>query len=131
MSLGGQKARVSLARCVYAKADVYLLDDPLSALDAHVGMQVFNNCIRYTEDVHRALNIENIKYLLPQRGLLKGRTVLLATHQLQYVEKADKIFLVDQGRVTSYKNYEEFLKSGSNLSSCLKKNECPATPPEL
>ncbi len=45
--VGGQKARVNLARTVYADADVYLLDDPLSALDAHVGRKVFDRCLKY------------------------------------------------------------------------------------
>ena len=42
---GGQKQRISLARSVYSKADIYLLDDPLSAVDAHVGQHIFNHVI--------------------------------------------------------------------------------------
>lgn len=59
---GGQKARISLARAVYARADIILLDDPLSAVDAHVGLRIVNECIL---------------------GLLKDSTVVLVTHQLQ------------------------------------------------
>ncbi|XP_043350867.1 ATP-binding cassette sub-family C member 12 isoform X4 [Dermochelys coriacea] len=59
---GGQKQRISLARAVYANRDIYLLDDPLSAVDAHVGKYIFEKCIREA---------------------LKGKTVVLVTHQLQ------------------------------------------------
>lgn len=59
---GGQRQRISLARAVYANRQLYLLDDPLSAVDAHVGKHVFEECIKKT---------------------LKGKTVVLVTHQLQ------------------------------------------------
>ena len=59
---GGQKQRISLARALYADRDIYLLDDPLSAVDAHVGKHIFEECIS---------------------GALKGKTVLFVTHQLQ------------------------------------------------
>jgi len=59
---GGQKHRVALARAAYAAADLYLLDDPLSAVDAHVGRHLFDECIC---------------------GLLGDRTRVLVTHQLQ------------------------------------------------
>lgn len=62
LSSGGQKHRVALARAVYAHADVVLLDDPLSAVDAHVGRHLFDACIC---------------------GLLAGSTRILVTHQLQ------------------------------------------------
>ena len=62
---GGQKARVNLARAVYSNADVLLLDDPLSAVDAHVGSHLFNECIR---------------------GQLKDKCVVLVTHQLQFLK---------------------------------------------
>ena len=56
---GGQKARLSLARAVYSKSDIYLLDDPISAVDAKVTREIYEKCIR---------------------GILKNKTVILATH---------------------------------------------------
>lgn len=58
---GGQKARISLARAVYADADIYLLDDPLSAVDPQVAKDIFNDCIRHE---------------------LKDKIVILVTHQI-------------------------------------------------
>ncbi|XP_077165982.1 ATP-binding cassette sub-family C member 12-like isoform X2 [Paroedura picta] len=75
---GGQKQRISLARAVYANRDIYLLDDPLSAVDAHVGKNIFEKCIK--EALH-------------------GRTVLLVTHQLQYLEFCDEIILMEDGEI--------------------------------
>ena len=75
---GGQRARVSLARAVYAEADIYLLDDPLSAVDVHVGKHLYSKCIR---------------------GLLKNKAVVLVTHQLQYLHDADEILHVKKGKI--------------------------------
>ncbi len=81
---GGQKHRVALARAVYANADVYLLDDPLSAVDAHVGRRLFDDCIC---------------------GLLEGHTRVLVTHQLQYLPAADLIVVMSDGQVRSHTLY--------------------------
>eukprot|EP00049_Salpingoeca_infusionum_P013021 m.242611 g.242611 ORF g.242611 m.242611 type:complete len:1470 (+) comp15333_c1_seq3:97-4506(+) len=75
---GGQKQRINLARAVYANRDVYLLDDPLSAVDAHVGKRIFEECIA---------------------GVLGVKTVLLVTHQLQYIPKCDRVCFVHDGYV--------------------------------
>lgn len=75
---GGQKQRVSIARAVYADADVYLLDDPLSAVDSHVGRALFERCIR---------------------GVLSGKTVVLVTNALQYLPYADNVLWMEGGRV--------------------------------
>ncbi|CAG13921.1 unnamed protein product, partial [Tetraodon nigroviridis] len=72
---GGQKARVSLARAVYQDADIYLLDDPLSAVDAEVGRHLFEQCIC---------------------GLLKRKPRILVTHQLQYLKAADEIVVLKE-----------------------------------
>lgn len=71
---GGQRARVNLARSVYRDADIYLFDDPLSAVDAHVGKHLFNECI--------------VKYL-------KDKTRVLVTHQLQFLRQADLIIVLN------------------------------------
>uniref|UniRef100_A0A8C5C177 Uncharacterized protein n=1 Tax=Gadus morhua TaxID=8049 RepID=A0A8C5C177_GADMO len=70
---GGQKARVNLARAVYLDADIYLLDDPLSAVDAEVGRHLFEKCIC---------------------GILKDKPRILVTHQLQYLKAADQILVL-------------------------------------
>ncbi|XP_051563276.1 ATP-binding cassette sub-family C member 12-like [Myxocyprinus asiaticus] len=75
---GGQKQRVSLARAVYSNRDILLLDDPLSAVDAHVGKHIFEECIKKE---------------------LKGKSVILVTHQLQYLEFCDKVLLLENGEV--------------------------------
>ncbi|XP_058800160.1 probable multidrug resistance-associated protein lethal(2)03659 [Phymastichus coffea] len=85
---GGQRARINLARAVYRQADIYLLDDPLSAVDAHVGKKLFQECFQ--------------KYL-------SGKTRILATHQLQYLKSADAILLLDRGKLYQYSNYHELL----------------------
>ena len=72
---GGQRARVSLARAVYKDADIYLLDDPLSAVDAHVGRHLFDDCIK---------------------GYLRHKAVLLVTHQLQYLTQANQILILNK-----------------------------------
>ncbi|XP_038662587.1 multidrug resistance-associated protein 9-like [Scyliorhinus canicula] len=75
---GGQKQRISIARAVYSDQDIYLLDDPLSAVDAHVGRHIFEQCVKKT---------------------LRGKTVILVTHQLQYLEHCNEILLLEDGKV--------------------------------
>ncbi|WAR19116.1 MRP7-like protein [Mya arenaria] len=75
---GGQKARVALARAVYQNKDVYLLDDPLSAVDAHVAQHLYQKCIM---------------------GLLWGKTRLLCTHHTRYLVNADLIIVLENGKI--------------------------------
>lgn len=86
---GGQKARINLARALYADADIYLLDDPLSAVDASVAKHIFEQCIK---------------------GYLKSKTVILVTHQLQFAKGANRILVVDQGRQIALGSYRELSK---------------------
>src|SRR6266487_2932521 len=74
---GGQRARINLARALYHEADIYLLDDPLSAVDANVARHIFEKCIL---------------------GYLKSKTTILVTHQLQFIKHATKILVLDQGQ---------------------------------
>lgn len=70
--------RINLARAVYSETEIYLLDDPLSAVDAHVGKHMFEECI--------------VKYL-------KGKTRILVTHQLQYLQAVDRIIVLKDGAI--------------------------------
>ncbi|TXT16096.1 hypothetical protein VHUM_00599 [Vanrija humicola] len=89
---GGQKQRINIARALYFEADIVLLDDPLSALDAHVGRAVFNDAIL---------------------GLRKaGKTVLLVTHGLHFLPQVDYVYTVDDGRITQQGTYAELMASG-------------------
>lgn len=95
---GGQRARICLARAVYRRADVYLLDDPLSAVDTHVGRHLFDECMR---------------------GFLGKQLVILVTHQLQFLEDADLIVIMDKGVISACGTYEEMLKSGQDFAQLL------------
>ena len=84
---GGQKARLSLARAVYSKRDVYLLDDPLSAVDVRVAKSIFQKCIL---------------------GLLRDKTVVLVTHQTQFLPEVDTILILQgTGVVAGYGTFDE------------------------
>lgn len=77
---GGQKARISLARAVYARADIYLLDDPLSAVDEHVGKHI-------------------IDHVLGKNGLLASKCICLATNSISVLKHADRILMLSRGRI--------------------------------
>ena len=75
---GGQRVRISLARMIYSDADIYLLDDPLSAVDAKVGKHLFDRCIK---------------------EFLAGRIRILVTHHLQFLKQTDYVFVLENGTV--------------------------------
>ncbi|KPJ19664.1 putative multidrug resistance-associated protein lethal(2)03659 [Papilio machaon] len=83
---GGQRARVSLARCVYQQADLYLLDDPLAAVDAKVAQAIYEKCVR---------------------GFLRDRAVVLVTHQAQYTRHADNMCVMRDGMIVAQGTYSE------------------------
>ncbi|XP_061782919.1 multidrug resistance-associated protein 1-like [Nerophis lumbriciformis] len=87
---GGQKQRVSLARAVYRNSDVYLLDDPLSAVDAHVGQHIFDR-------------------VLGPKGLLKNKTRVLVTHSLSLLPKVDLVVVMEDGHISEMGSYAELL----------------------
>ncbi|PPS08136.1 hypothetical protein GOBAR_AA12505 [Gossypium barbadense] len=88
---GGQKQRVSMARAVYSNSDVYIFDDPLSALDAHVARQVFDKCVK---------------------GELRGKTRVLVTNQLHFLSQVDRIILVHEGMVKEEGTFENLSNNG-------------------
>ncbi|XP_055853123.1 probable multidrug resistance-associated protein lethal(2)03659 [Episyrphus balteatus] len=99
---GGQKARISLARAVYRKTSIYLLDDPLSAVDTHVGRHLFDQCMR---------------------GYLRENIVVLVTHQLQFLQHADQIVIMDKGKVSAVGSYESLRESGLDFAKLLSDPE--------
>ncbi|XP_033637621.1 multidrug resistance-associated protein 5-like [Asterias rubens] len=96
---GGQKQRVSLARAVYANKDIYLLDDPLSAVDAHVGRHIFSKCVDTA---------------------LREKTVLFVTHQLQYLKMCDRVILMKDGRVAEDGTHRELMDNGEEYCNLIK-----------
>ncbi|KAG5204282.1 hypothetical protein JEQ12_002258, partial [Ovis aries] len=103
----GQKARVSLARAVYQDADVYLLDDPLSAVDAGVSRHLFEQCVRQA---------------------LKEKITILVTHQLQHLKDASQILILKDGKMVERGTYSEFLKSRVDILSLFEKGKEPSEP---
>ncbi|XP_050237318.1 putative ABC transporter C family member 15 [Mercurialis annua] len=86
---GGQKQRIQIARAVYQDADIYLLDDPFSAVDAHTGTQLFQECLT---------------------GILKDKTILYVTHQVEFLPAADLILVMQNGKIAQAGTFEELMK---------------------
>jgi len=90
---GGQKARIALARACYRDSDVYMLDDPLSAVDTHVAKQLFDMAI--------------------DGPLLKGKTRILVTHHIDFLSKADNILVVHQGKLVDQGKFDDLIARAS------------------
>jgi len=98
---GGQKARLTLARAVYARADIYLLDDVLSAVDQHVGRHL----------------IENV---LGPDGLLSGKTRVLATNSIPVLMEAEFICLIRDGKIIERGTYNQLMAMKGEISNLIK-----------
>jgi len=83
---GGQRQRTSMARAVYNNSDIILLDDPISAVDQHVGRHIFEECF--------------LKFL-------KDKTAVIAMHQLQYLPQMDHIVMIKKGKIHMQGTYNE------------------------
>uniref|UniRef100_A0A1I8JEZ1 ABC-type glutathione-S-conjugate transporter n=1 Tax=Macrostomum lignano TaxID=282301 RepID=A0A1I8JEZ1_9PLAT len=98
---GGQKQRVSLARAVYQDADIYILDDPLSAVDSHVGKHIFDNVIG-------------------PNGVLAGKTRLFVTNALQWLPFVDNIVVLNHGQLSEQGTYEELVSRNGPFAQFLR-----------
>lgn len=98
---GGQKARINLARAVYANQDIILLDDVLSAVDARVGKHIMNNCIL---------------------GLLKDKTRILATHQLSLIGAADRVIFLNGDGTISVGTFNELKATNKGFNNLMAYN---------
>ena len=97
---GGQKQRVNLARAVYANKDLYLLDDPLSAVDSHVGKHIFEKVIG-------------------EQGMLSKKTRILVTHAISYLPLVDNIIVMKDGSISEIGSYEELLNNKGEFADFL------------
>lgn len=97
---GGQKQRISLARAVYSGAEIFIFDDPLSAVDAHVGKHIFDN-------------------IMSNDGMLRGKTRFLVTHGLSYLPKVDEIFVMTNGEISESGSYKQLLSQKGAFSEFL------------
>ncbi|XP_030837464.1 multidrug resistance-associated protein 5 isoform X2 [Strongylocentrotus purpuratus] len=96
---GGQKQRISMARAVYSQRDIYLLDDPLSAVDAHVGQHIFENVIK---------------------KLLKGKAIIFVTHQLQFLSHCDRVLFMKSGRIFADGPHNTLMKNNPEYNALLQ-----------
>ncbi|KAK6027472.1 ABC transporter, ATP-binding protein, partial [Ostertagia ostertagi] len=99
---GGQKQRVSLARALYSHADIILLDDPLSAVDSHVGKHIFENVISSAT------------------GILSHKTRILVTHGLNYLKHCDKVIVMKGGEISEMGTYHELIARQGAFSEFLE-----------
>ncbi|KAK4709004.1 hypothetical protein R3W88_029929 [Solanum pinnatisectum] len=104
---GGQKQRVQLARALYQDADIYLLDDPFSAVDAHTSTSLFND------------------YVL---RALSGKTVLLVTHQVEFLPAFDSILLTSSGKIMESGTFDELLTKSEEFQDLVNAQKTTSDP---
>ena len=95
---GGQKQRLNIARAIYFNSNLVLMDDPLSAVDAHVGRHIFEKAIC---------------------GLLKTKSRVLATHQLHVLNKCDRIIWLQEGRIVTIDTFENLMKNSVDFQNLM------------
>ncbi|KAK7499875.1 hypothetical protein BaRGS_00008966 [Batillaria attramentaria] len=98
---GGQKQRVSLARSVYSDNDIFFFDDPLSAVDSHVGKHIFNKVIG-------------------PKGLLKNKTRILVTHGVHWLPMVDEIIVMSDGAISETGSYDQLMSHNGPFAQFLK-----------
>uniref|UniRef100_A0A0E0E2W0 ABC transmembrane type-1 domain-containing protein n=1 Tax=Oryza meridionalis TaxID=40149 RepID=A0A0E0E2W0_9ORYZ len=103
---GGQKQRIQLARAVYSDADVYLLDDPFSAVDAHTAAVLFYDCVMTA---------------------LSEKTVVLVTHQVEFLTETDRILVMEDGYVKQQGVYTELMESGTAFEKLVSAHKSSIT----
>ena len=96
---GGQKQRLNIARAIYFDADIVLLDDPLSAVDAHVGRHIFDNAIL---------------------GLLKDKCRILATHQLWVLNRCDRIIWMEEGKIQAIDTFDNLMRNSEGFQQLME-----------
>ncbi|GAU87185.1 hypothetical protein RvY_00074-3 [Ramazzottius varieornatus] len=101
---GGQKMRVTLARAVYADADIIILDDPLAAVDAHVGQHIF-------------------EHVIGPNGMLQGKTRIFVTNAVNWLPQTDQVVHVEQGRICSIGRYEDLVETDELFRSYLQDSQ--------
>uniref|UniRef100_A0A2K5U2M2 ABC-type glutathione-S-conjugate transporter n=1 Tax=Macaca fascicularis TaxID=9541 RepID=A0A2K5U2M2_MACFA len=97
---GGQRQRVSLARAVYSDADIFLLDDPLSAVDSHVAKHIFD-------------------HVIGPEGVLAGKTRVLVTHGISFLPQTDFIIVLADGQVSEMGPYPALLQRNGSFANFL------------
>ncbi|KAF7052786.1 hypothetical protein CFC21_060835 [Triticum aestivum] len=107
---GGQKQRVQLARALYHDADIYLLDDPFSCVDAHTAASLLN------------------EYVM---GALSEKTVLLVTHQVEFLHAFDSVVLMSHGQIMHASSYQELLVSSKQSQDLVKAHEVSTDIPNV
>jgi len=95
---GGQKQRMNIARAIYFDADIVLMDDPLSAVDAHVGRHIMDNAIC---------------------GLLQDKCRILATHQLHVLSRCDRIIWIEEGRVQAVDTFNRLMADNKDFQQLM------------
>lgn len=103
---GGQKQRIQLARAVYSDADIYLLDDPFSAVDAHTAAVLFYDCVMTA---------------------LSKKTVVLVTHQVEFLTETNRILVMEGGQVKQQGKYADLLESGTAFEKLVSAHQSSIT----